>query len=295
MGESGMGGSGMGGSGQGGSPDRTRRSDTHTSSPSTYGAVDPQCNNRNPTDGQDGILTKDHHIIESSSGPPPECFYGDSTHLSESLQTWRFWTLYISFLTICGTGLMVIDNINAIADAYRMHPSDFYVSLVSLANGAGRVSAGFASDMLSRYFSRLELLAGVAALMGIAQAMFAVGSTELLYPSLLLVGFLFGSSVSLVAINTADIFGPRYVATNFGAVDSAPIFGSYLFVTAVVALFYHTNTVDEVTGTESCVGAECFRGAFTINACCCFLVSVLLAYMNYHTPMRQVLHRNGGH
>ena len=88
---------------------------------------------------------------------------------------------------------MVIDNINAICDAVGKHPSDFYVSLVSLANGAGRVSAGFASDLLSRYFSKLELFGIVAAVMGIAQSMFAVGSPELLYPSLLLVGFLFGS------------------------------------------------------------------------------------------------------
>ena len=42
---------------------------------------------------------------------PPECYYGESTPLSQSVYTWRFWTLYVSFLTICGTGLMV--NINA--------------------------------------------------------------------------------------------------------------------------------------------------------------------------------------
>ena len=131
--------------------------------------------------------------MENVSDTGPECFYGDSVQLSFSIRTWRFWLLYVSFLTICGTGLMVIDNINAICDAVGKHPSDFYVSLVSLANGAGRVSAGFASDLLSRYFSKLELFGIVAAVMGIAQSMFAVGSPELLYPSLLLVGFLFGS------------------------------------------------------------------------------------------------------
>ena len=131
--------------------------------------------------------------MENVSDSGPECFYGDSVQLSFSIRTWRFWLLYVSFLTICGTGLMVIDNINAICDAVGKHPSDFYVSLVSLANGAGRVSAGFASDLLSRYFSKLELFGIVAAVMGIAQSMFAVGSPELLYPSLLLVGFLFGS------------------------------------------------------------------------------------------------------
>jgi hypothetical protein len=219
---------------------------------------------------------------------PPECFYGESIPLSQSIYTWRFWALYVSFLTICGTGLMVIDNINAIADAVGRHPSDFYVSLVSLANGAGRVSAGFACDLLSKYFSRLQLFAAVAILMGIAQSMFAVGSPALLYPSLLLVGYLFGCSVSLVAINTADIFGPRFIATNFGAVDSAPIFGSYVFVTGVVALFFHTNAVDE-WGRATCVGPQCFRTAFTVNTCCCLAVACCLAYMHIYTPMERVL------
>ena len=35
-------------------------------------------------------------------------------------------------------GLMVIDNIDAIADALGISPSAFFVTLISLANGAGR-------------------------------------------------------------------------------------------------------------------------------------------------------------
>ena len=103
--------------------------------------------------------------------------------------------------------------------------------------------------------------------------------------------------MSLVAINVADIFGPRYVATNFGAVDSAPIFGSYLFVTGVVAMTFHTNTIDEVTGTASCIGEQCFRKAFTVNAICCFCIAFLIAFMHIYTPMDRVLRgtRGGGH
>ena len=213
-----------------------------------------------------------------------ECFYGPSIPLSESFKTWRFWTLYIAFLTICGTGLMVIDNINAIAEAVGRHPSDFFVTLVSLANGAGRVSAGYASDRLSAYLSKLQFLSSVAAFMCLAQGMFALGNTELLYPSLLLVGYLFGCSVSLLAVNVADIFGPRFVATNFGAVDSAPIFGSYIFVTGIVALFYRTNT-SYGNGVETCVGSDCFRIPFVVNSSCCFLVAILLLFMHTHTPM----------
>jgi hypothetical protein len=165
---------------------------------------------------------------------------------------------------------------------------------VSLANGAGRVSAGLASDRLALHFSKLELLALVALLMGIAQSMFALGASSLLYPSLLLVGFLFGCSVSLLAVNVADIFGTKFVATNFGAIDSAPIFGSYIFVTGIVALFYETNGVNS-DGDLTCIGAGCFRIPFAINACCCFIVAFVITTMHVYTPMEHVLRQNHGH
>lgn len=215
-----------------------------------------------------------------------ECYYGASIPLSRSIQTWRFWYLYVAFLTICGTGLMVIDNINAIAEAVGQHPNDFFVALVSLANGAGRVSAGYASDRLSAHLSKLQLLSLVATLMGVAQGMFAVGSAAFLYPSLLLVGYLFGCSVSLLAVNVADIFGPKFVSTNFGAVDSAPIIGSYCFVTGVVAVFYRTNTTEE-DGTRTCIGSDCFRKPFIINSFCCFTVALVLLSLHICTPMSQ--------
>jgi MFS family permease len=215
-----------------------------------------------------------------------ECYYGASIPLSRSIQTWRFWYLYIAFLTICGTGLMVIDNINAIAEAVGQHPNDFFVALVSLANGLGRVTAGYASDRLSAYLSKLQLLSLVAALMGVAQGMFAIGSAAFLYPSLLLVGYLFGCSVSLLAVNVADIFGPKFVSTNFGAVDSAPIFGSYCFVTGVVAVFYRTNATEE-DGTRTCIGSDCFRKPFIINSFCCFTVALVLLSLHLCTPMSQ--------
>ena len=45
---------------------------------------------------------------------------------------------------------------------------------------------------------------------------YAAGSLTTLSVSLLLVGFLFGSTTALVAVNVADIFGEKYIATNYG-------------------------------------------------------------------------------
>ena len=227
---------------------------------------------------------KDRNQIENQSIEMNECFFGASIPLSVSVRTWRFWSLYVSFLTICGTGLMVIDNINVISQALEKQPNDYFVTLLSLANGAGRVTAGYTSDLISKYFSKLQFLSFIAILMGISNILFAIGSPEYLYLSLLFVGYLFGCTVSLLAVIVADTFGPKYISTNFGAVDSAPIFGSYIFVTGIVTLFYETNTVNEL-GEKSCIGASCFRKPFMINSVCCFSVAFILYRMHLTTPM----------
>jgi hypothetical protein len=212
------------------------------------------------------------------------CFYGSSVPLSVSIRTWRFWVIYCTFLVLCGTALMVIDDINMIAAALGTSPSTFFVTCVSLANGLGRVSAGYTSDLLVHKFSRLQMMSFVAIFMALAQGLFAIGSSYLLYPCLLVVGYLFGCTVALIAVTVPDVFGGKYVATNFGAVDSAPIFGSYVFVTGVVAIFYYTNTVDDAGG-DSCVGSHCFRAPFIVNACCCLLMGIIMYITHLHTPI----------
>jgi len=43
-----------------------------------------------------------------------------------------------------------------------------------------------------------------------------MGSVASLSVCLLLVGYLFGCTTALVAVNVADIFGEKFIATNYG-------------------------------------------------------------------------------
>lgn len=218
-----------------------------------------------------------------------ECYYGTSIPLSESIRTWRFWSLYFMFMIVMGTGLMVIDNINAIAESIGEHPSTFFVTLVSLANGIGRFATGILSDKVSSFISKTTLLSIYCLLMCLAQFLFSFGSTTLLYPCLLSVGFIFGSCVSLTAVTVADIFGGKYIATNFGLIDSAPIIGSYVFVSGVVAIFYSENTVDD-QGELSCVGINCFRYSFLINSISCLIATALIYNLDRNTKIESSSH-----
>ena len=180
---------------------------------------------------------------------------------------------------------MVIYNVNAIATSVGKHPSTFFVSLLSLANGMGRVLAGFISDKARGYISKLELYSIVILSMAITQALHSIGSPTLLYPCLLSVGFLFGCTVSLMAINIADIFGGLHIATIFGAIDSAAISGTVIFAAGIVYLFYkESDGDDDYEASSECFETNCFRIPFIINAVCCLAMFALCLWINWKTP-----------
>lgn len=237
--------------------------------------------------GGDGNFGDADKKMISGDGTVIECYYGSSKTLLFAIQTWRFWTIYFMFFILIGCALMVIDNINAICDALNEAPSTFFVALISLANGAGRVTAGALSDHLHGRITKPQFLSLVCFLMAITQAMFATGSSILLYPCLLLTGLLFGSGVSLTAVCVADIFGGKYIATVFGMTDSASIFGSYVYVTGIVALFYRANSTDD-EGSPTCIGRSCFVIPFTINAISCLVASIACYNLHLRTHLQEI-------
>lgn len=134
--------------------------------------------------------------------------------------------------------------------------------------------------------------------------MFAVGSPILLYPSLLMAGFLFGGMVALIAVNVADIFGTKFVATNFGAMDSAPILGTYFFATFIVSLFYKDNYFTIESGDDAsdddfvvgtCVGVQCFRMSFVVNAIFCGVSAGLCYLCHLFTPIPELRQSSSSH
>jgi hypothetical protein len=251
----------------GGSNEHDRFSDTHTkmnpllvkSEPSS-----PPCNQR------------------VSSGPVS--FYGRDVPLSETVTMWRCYALMAIFMCIAGSGLLVINNVQAIAQAVDDLPSPFFVTLLSLANASGRLFVGIIADTYSDYISRLQLLSLIALVMCVTQFILSIGVGAVLYPCLLMVGLMFGATFSNIAATTADLFGSKYVGSNYGFIDLAPAIGSYVFATGLVAVFYPSDGHPTESADKVCRGAHCFQGAFLVASLSCLLASVFGAYM--HTCTR---------
>lgn len=232
-------------------------------------------------------------------------YYGRHLALCESLRTWRIYAIMVIFCTVAGSGILVINNIQAVAGAVDKQPSSFFVTIISLANAGGRVLIGLVADASSEVLSRFQLLALISLLMAVTQFLLSFGSPLLLYPCLLMTGAMFGATFSNTAAITSDVFGSMYVGSNYGFIDLAPAIGSYVFSAGLVALYYpeNNNTAqDDINDNDNdndndnnsnvdhfCKGAYCFRGAFIVTSCACLFTALLSYFLHLTTPMRKKL------
>lgn len=159
------------------------------------------------------------------------------------------------------------------------------MSLTALSNGFGRVVAGLVADHIEKYIpllsiTPLHLLAVVAANMTILQGILSMGIQATILPGILIVSFYYGCTASLISVNVTDIFGPDYVATNLGFIETSRILGSFIFASLVENGFYSDNTINN-EGNLICQGRNCFEMAFIISSIACSIAAVIAIYMSY--------------
>ena len=135
---------------------------------------------------------------------------------SEMLKTPRFYLVTATFMLACMGGLMMIGFAKPIAQARpELQATAVYgVLAITLFNSLGRLFWGAVSDKLGRKNTIITLLTGTAVLSLLVNV--APGYT--LYGVIALIGFCYGGLLSNFPSLTADLFGPKHMATNYGIV-----------------------------------------------------------------------------
>jgi OFA family oxalate/formate antiporter-like MFS transporter len=145
--------------------------------------------------------------------------------LTQMLTRPQSYTIFICFLFGAAAGLMSIglmklfpmealqDNGVDKAAASAIAGTAMAV-FFSLANGIGRIAWGAISDKLGYKLSVFIMLATQGLLVIGFQWM--AGSEYLLYLGAALIGFNFGGNFALFPVATADTFGKKYIAQNYG-------------------------------------------------------------------------------
>jgi len=134
---------------------------------------------------------------------------------TEMLKRPHFYLLTGAFMLACMGGLIMIGFASPIAGISGLSGAFIGVLAISFFNSVGRLIWGTASERLGRINTLLILLVGSIVM---ALLLIPAARTYWLYVVIGCIGFFYGGSFSTFPALTADLFGPKHMATNYGVV-----------------------------------------------------------------------------
>ncbi len=152
---------------------------------------------------------------------------------SQALKTPQLYLLAFSLMLACMGGLMMIGFAKPIAVARGLEETATVgVLAITLFNSLGRLFWGGVSDKLGRKKTIVLLLA----LTTILSLCVNIAAGYMIYVLIACIGFAYGGFLSTFPAFTADLFGAKYNATNYGIVLVG--FGIGAVVSSYIAGYY---------------------------------------------------------
>jgi len=146
----------------------------------------------------------------------------------QMMKTAAFYKLWVMFCVGSGAGLMIIGGVAGMAKQGMGQMAWIVVALMAVGNASGRVVAGILSDKIGRERTLCIMMVFQAAV--IASLMFITPEQVMLIViAATLIGFNYGTNLSLFPSATKDYFGLKNFGTNYGLVFSAWGVGGFVF------------------------------------------------------------------
>ncbi|MBU2550972.1 MAG: OFA family MFS transporter [Proteobacteria bacterium] len=155
------------------------------------------------------------------SGQPLKAAIGEEAGPARMFRSGSFYLLWLCFFIGSGAGLMVIGSVAGMAQASLGEMAFLAVAIMAVGNAGGRIVAGVLSDKIGRKKTLTIMLLFQAALMFAAIPIMATGSAVALVILATLIGFNYGTNLSLFPSFTKDMWGLRNFGTNYGLVFTA--------------------------------------------------------------------------
>ena len=162
----------------------------------------------------------------------------------EMLKTPQFYLLTFTFLLACMGGLMMIGFAKPIAVAKGLAATaTIGVLAISIFNSIGRLFWGTISDKLGRINTLIVLLSITAVLSLLVNS----ASGYWIYVLIAFIGFSYGGLLSTFPSLTADLFGAKYMASNYGIVLQG--FGAAAIISSLIAGYYKnvSSVADDIS------------------------------------------------
>lgn len=147
---------------------------------------------------------------------------------SEMMKTGTFYKLWLIFCVGSGAGLMIIGGVAGMAKSGMGSMAWVVVALMAVGNASGRVVAGILSDKIGRA-NTLFIMMTAQAIVIFSLLFITPAQIVLLVIAATLIGFNYGTNLSLFPSATKDFFGLKNFGVNYGLVFSAWGVGGFIF------------------------------------------------------------------
>jgi MFS family permease len=147
---------------------------------------------------------------------------------SEVIKTKAFYKLWFMFFVGSGAGLIIIGSVAGMAKQSMGSMAWIVVALMAVGNAGGRVVAGILSDKIGRTRTLMIMMTFQGL---VITSLIFIGQTQalLLVIAATLIGFNYGTNLSLFPSATKDYFGIKNFGANYGLVFSAWGVGGFIF------------------------------------------------------------------
>ncbi len=161
---------------------------------------------------------------------------------SEIFKHPSFYIVFVTLMFACMGGLMMIGFAKPIAVAKGLvETATIGVLLISIFNSAGRLLWGIISDKLGRENTIIILLIGTA----VSSLFVNMATGYWVFVLIGLIGFFYGGYLSNFALLTADLFGPKHMAANYGFVLLG--FSAGAIIASQIAGYYKNIAVNDIS------------------------------------------------
>lgn len=165
----------------------------------------------------------------------------DSFSPIQMMRTNAFWKLWFMYFVGAGAALIIIGGVAGMAKQSMGELAWVVVALMAVGNASGRIAAGVISDKIGRT-KTLMIMMSFQALVIFSLLFINETQAMLLVVAASLIGFNYGTNLSLFPSATKDYFGLKNFGINYGLVFSAWGIGGFVFPRASQMIIAKTGT-----------------------------------------------------
>jgi len=216
-------------------------------------------------------------VISSKIGTAMATEPAKSYTTAEMLKTPQFYLVIVSLMLACMGGLMMIGFAKPIGVAKGLtQTATIGVLAISMTNSAGRQIWGMLSDKLGRINTILILLSGTALL----SLLVNIATGYWVFVLIAFIGFFYGGIIGTFPSLTADLFGAKHMAANYGFVLLG--FGAGAIISSQIAGYYKNIAENDI---------NLMFPAFLIASCCAAVgIFLMLVLKKRNKPGNMKIH-----